>query len=303
MRKEEGRPQKPGADKWPLVIPQKLLYTTTESRRTGRSAYHKMALVCPEIYGENALTIRPTIASDAACPCVVFALRREAMFFRRLRRRRRTFPGAPLPATFHDHGPRTVFLLETGVGAASVQRALSWLLSGPLIDGVPYRPTLVVSAGFSGALTSGYNVGDLIVAEDVCDSDGVCRSVTWPVASVSYSRGRLLTIRNIVGSPKEKRRLGEQSGAVAVDMETAVVADLCAAAGVPFGCLRAISDNADTYLSENLLALLQGGGVRPVRLLAAVLRRPRLIAELIRLGADTRKAAKRLAGGLEELLG
>jgi adenosylhomocysteine nucleosidase len=160
-----------------------------------------------------------------------------------------------------------------------------------------------VSAGFSGALTSSFNVGDLIVADEVCDGDGKCLAVTRPLTSVSCSRGRLLTIRNIVGSPKEKRLLGDQSGAVAVDMETAVVADLCTAAGIPFGCLRAISDDADTYLSESLLALLQGGAVRPARLLAAVLRRPALIGELIRLGAHTRLAAKRLAVGLEELLG
>jgi nucleoside phosphorylase len=181
--------------------------------------------------------------------------------------------------------------------------ALAWLLSGPRIDDVPYRPTWIVSAGFSGALTSGLHVGDLIVADDVCDGDGVCWPATWPIAATPYHHGRLLTVPNIVGPPEEKRRLGLRSGAVAVDMETAVVANLCAKANVPFGCLRAISDDADTHLSESLLALLQGGRVRPTRLLTAVLRRPALIAELIRLGAHTRKAARRLAIGLEELLG
>jgi adenosylhomocysteine nucleosidase len=253
---------------------------------------------------EHPLTLRPgNLSSDAACPCVLFALRLEAMFFRRMRPRRRRFLDAPVPAAFHGDGPRNVLLLETGVGAAAMERALAWLLSGPRLDDVPYRPTLIVSAGFSGALTSGLHVGDLIVAEDVCDDDGTCRPATWPITAVSYPRSRLLTIRNIVASPEEKRRLGERSGAVAVDMETAIVANLCSKAGVPFGCLRAISDDADTFLSESLLAVLQGGRVRPARLLAAVLQRPSLIAELMRLGAHTRKAARRLAVGLEELLG
>jgi adenosylhomocysteine nucleosidase len=225
------------------------------------------------------------------------------MFFRRKRPRRLLFPAAPVPATFHGEGRRTFLLLETGVGAAAMQRALTWLLSCPRIDGVPYRPTLIVSAGFSGAILSGLRIGDLIVADDVCDGAGVCRPATWPNTATPYPRGRLLTVPNIVGSPKEKRRLREQSGAVAVDMETAIVAELCAAASAPFGCLRAISDDADTYLSESLLAVLQGGRVRPARLLAAVLRRPALIGELARLGAHTRKAAKRLAVGLEQLLG
>jgi adenosylhomocysteine nucleosidase len=225
------------------------------------------------------------------------------MFFRRLRPRRRTLAGSPLPAAFHGDGSRTVLLLETGAGAAAMENALVWLLSGPRIDGIPYRPTVLVSAGFSGAVVSGLRVGDLIVAEDVCDGDGVCRPITWPVATGPYRRGRLLTVGTIIGSPDEKRSLGERSGAVAVDMETAVAARLCGEAGVPFGCLRAISDDVDASLSESLLDLLQAGRVKPARLLAAVLRRPPLIAELMRLGAHTRKAAWELAVGLETLLG
>jgi adenosylhomocysteine nucleosidase len=252
---------------------------------------------------EEAVTLQPgNIPSDAACPCIVFALRREAMYFRRMRRQRRRFPAAPLPAAFHGDGARTVLVVETGVGAAAMERALAWLLSGPPIDGLPYRPTVVVSAGFSGAVVSGLRVGDLIVANEVYDGAGVCRPATWPRAAAAYRPYRILTVPHIVGSPAEKRRLGERTGAAAVDMESAVVAQTCGGAAVPFGCLRAISDDVDTNLSEGLLAVLQGGGVQPTRLIAAVLRRPALIAELMRLGAQTRKAARQLAVGLEELL-
>ncbi len=240
--------------------------------------------------------------TQTACPCVVFALGREAMFFRRKRPRRRAFPGAPVRAAFHGDGSRTILLLESGVGASAMEIALSWLLSGPPLDGVPYRPSLVLSAGFSGAVVAGLNVGDLILASEVCDADGVCRPATWPVGGSSFRRGRILTVPNLIGAPEEKRRLGERSGAVALDMETAVVARLCGEAGVPFGCLRVISDDVDTYLSESLLGVLRDGRVGPGRLAAAVLRRPMLVAELTRLGAHTRTAARRLSEGLEEML-
>jgi hypothetical protein len=224
------------------------------------------------------------------------------MFFRRTRRRRRAFPAAPIAAAFHGDGSRTILLLEAGVGAAAMEKALAWLLSGPPLDGVPYRPSFVLSAGFSGAVVAGLKVGDLILADEVCDADGVPRPATWPAGDSSFRRGRILTVPNLIGAPAEKRRLGERSGAVAVDMETAVVARLCGAAGVPFGCLRVISDDVDTPLSEALLGVLRHGRVGLVRLLAAVLRRPALVAELLRLGAHTRKAAGRLAAGLDELL-
>ncbi len=242
------------------------------------------------------------LSADASCPCVVFALRREAMFFRRMRPRRRSFPGAPVPAAFHGDDSRTVLLLETGVGITAMEAALSWLLSGPTVDGVPFRPAAVLSAGFSGAITPGLRVGDLILADAVCDGDGASWPATWPTRIGPHPRGRLLTVPALVGRPEEKRRLGERSGAVAVDMETAALGRMCQAGGVPFGCLRVISDDVDTYLSEALLGVLASGRVRPGRLAAAVLRRPALIAELLRLGAHTRKAARRLACGLEELL-
>ncbi len=183
-----------------------------------------------------------------------------------------------------------------------MERALAWLLSGPPLDGVPYRPSLVLSAGFSGAVVPGLGVGDLVLASEVCDANGAAWPATWPTGDSPHRRGRLLTVPHILGAPAEKRRLGERSGAVAVDMETAVVARLCTAAGVPFGCLRVISDDVDTPLSEALLDVLRDGRVRPARLAAAVLRRPSLMAELLRLAAHTRKAAKRLAEGLDGLL-
>jgi adenosylhomocysteine nucleosidase len=244
----------------------------------------------------------PSAWDFTGCPCIVFAVSREAMCFRRLWPRRRPFPVAPVPAAFHGDESRTVLVVETGIGPAATDKALAWLLSGPMIDGVPFRPACVLSAGFSGAVAPGLSVGDLILGSELGDAAGGVWPATWPDATPAIPHGRLLTLASIVGRPEEKRRLGERTGAVAVDMETAVLARRCTEAGVPFGCLRAISDGVDTPLSESLLAVMAGGRVGPGRLAAAVLRRPALIAELLRLEKDTRLAARRLAVGLEELL-
>ena len=216
--------------------------------------------------------------------------------------RRRVFAGAPIPAAFHGDASRTVLVVETGVGAAAMEKALSWLLPEPPIDGGSFRPSLVLTAGFSGALVPGLKVGDLILADEIVGADGVSWPATWPPGASPLRRGRLLTTAKLVGRPEEKRRLGKCSRAVAVDMESVVAAQLCSAADVPFGSLRAISDDVDTPLSETLLGVLGDGRVRPGWLAAAILRRPWLIAELLRLSSNTRKAAKRLAVGLVDLL-
>ncbi len=241
-------------------------------------------------------------------PCVLFALRREAMFFRREFPPHQRFAGAPCRAHFSGPSWLTVLVLETGMGPEATERALGWALNSPSLGGVPYRPGLVLSAGFSGALQPDRQVGDLILATEVVDGRGSAWPATWPADlgpgewRPPLHRGRLLSLAEMVADAAGKRRLGTEHQAVAVDMETAVVARLCQRAGVPFGCLRAISDDDDTALSPQLAGVLRGGRVSPWRLAAAVARRPALVGELWRLAWDTRRAARQLALGLGELL-
>src|SRR5262249_51238756 len=156
---------------------------------------------------------------------------------------------------------RPVLVLETGVGTGRVRDALGWLLGGPA--GRPVRPAFVLCAGFSGALQPAWRVGDGLLASEVADLDGGLWPAARPGRPAALPRGRLLTAPRLVGTPAEKKELGKRHGAAAVDMETAAVARACAERGVPFGCVRAISDDADAALSPRLVSLLAGGRVAP----------------------------------------
>ena len=85
-------------------------------------------------------------------------------------------------------------------------------------------------------------------------------------------------------------------------MESAAFAKRCSEKGVPFGVLRAVSDDAGTPLSPALASLLAGGTVSPWRLVRAIAKQPTLIAELIRLGRHTKHASRQLGAALGELL-
>jgi adenosylhomocysteine nucleosidase len=227
-------------------------------------------------------------------PCVVFALRRESMRFRRDYPYQKRFPGAPCRAQFRGLPSQTVLMLETGLGAAAMETALRWCLNSPCFGEVPYRPRFILSAGFSGALRPEQKVGDLVLATDVIDQSGNC----WPAVpppALPCLHGRLLTATELVGDPQEKLRLGQATGAVAVDMESAVVARLCHEHKVPFACLRVISDDLSTPLSSHLLALLRRGRVSPAQLAWQVVQHPALVAELWRLAGQTRRAAHQFA--------
>jgi adenosylhomocysteine nucleosidase len=126
---------------------------------------------------------------------------------------------------------------------------------------------------------------------------------TYPLPeSKRLIRGRLLTADCLIAAPEEKRRLGERYQADAVDMESALFAARCTQAGIPFGCVRAISDEVTTPLSPALVALLSGSTVSPWRVLTALLRQPCLLRELLRLARDTKQAARQLGQALTESL-
>jgi adenosylhomocysteine nucleosidase len=172
----------------------------------------------------------------------------------------------------------------------------------------PYRPSLVLSTGFAGALLPGFRIGDIILAAEVTDLYGNRWATTWPgelpprEGRPSLYRGRLVSAPHLVGRPEEKQALGRQHDALAVDMETATVAQLCSEQGVSFGCVRSISDDMSTELSPRLLSLLAGERVSPLRVLAALATTPGLAGELWRLARHTRRAAHQLGIALGELL-
>jgi len=219
-------------------------------------------------------------------PCVIFALAREASAFYQHFKPRRRFSAAPCRARLC--GP--VLVLESGLGARATDRALNWL---------PYRPKVIISAGYCGALREHFRVGDILLANEVVDTSGGRWPVTWPAVS---QNGRLLTAAALAADPVQKRQLGQDYNAAAVDMETARVARWCAEQDIPFASVRAVSDDLQTALSPQLVALLSGGRVSPLRLLASVARQPRLVGELWRLAQNTRLASARLALALGELL-
>jgi len=241
-------------------------------------------------------------------PCVLFALRREARPFYREFRPHQRFRGARCRARFCGPPWLTVLALEMGVGAAHARQAAEWVLGSPVLGNLPYRPRIVLSAGFSGALSEDYRVGDILLASEVVDTEGSSWPTTWPESLPAGAwrpllhRGRLLTATAVVSSPEEKRALGEKHQAVAVDMESAYLARLCKERGVPFGCIRSISDDWQTPLSPRLARLLAGGRVAPVRVVMALAASPRLAGEMWRLARATRVAADQLGKALGELL-
>ena len=89
-------------------------------------------------------------------------------------------------------------------------------------------------------------------------------------------RGPILTADRVVRLPDDKRSLFERYGALAVDMETFAVAEVCARCQTPFASIRAINDTADESLPRDVEYLLnqKTGAARLGAAIGSMLNRP-----------------------------
>jgi adenosylhomocysteine nucleosidase len=144
----------------------------------------------------------------------------------------------------------------------------------------------VVSFGLAGGLHDGLACGEVLDATRVIDLDG---SVLWegePLGAAGATRGTILAVDTVVDDPAERRRLHEQTGADAIDMESGALART----GRLAGCLRAISDTPDRPLGPLSEVLNANGKLRPAGI-ARALAAPRRTGRAL---ADVRHALTRL---------
>ena len=163
-----------------------------------------------------------------------------------------------------------------------------------------HRFDLIVSAGACGALAPDLASGDLVVPEVVVDGAGG----RWPAAPLRRvaAAGTLLTVVDVVETAAEKSRLWLQTGARAVDMESAHILAWAAAHGVPGAVIRGVSDGAERGVPAALAASVgDDGRVRPLRAVTAALARGAGFSDLVELRAGTATALKSVAAALATL--
>lgn len=171
----------------------------------------------------------------------------------------------------------------------------------------------LVSFGIAGGLDPSLGPGVIVIAERVIAPDGETYACFEPWLSRllrhdgGFDCGPILGSDDAVLKPVRKARLFRQHGAIAVDMESHAVARVAKASGLPFIAVRAIGDPAGRAIPRAALAgLAPDGRTRALPVLAALLRRPKDLAGLLRIARDTNTALaalKRAANsGLLEVL-
>jgi adenosylhomocysteine nucleosidase len=121
-------------------------------------------------------------------------------------------------------------------------------------------------------------------------------------ASGDVHCGTLLTVDQVVRTPKDRQLLFQRTGALAADMETFAVAEVCAARQVPFYSIRVVNDTADQALPHDVEHLLaqKTAAARLGAAFGAVLQRPASAKDMYQLRENALVASGRLARFLAE---
>ncbi len=167
------------------------------------------------------------------------------------------------------------------VAYSKIGKVFATLTATILIE--KFECDMLLFSGVAGAIADDLKIGDLVIADGLCQHDlditafghpygyvpegEVCiptdvdlRNIAKKVAlekGLSLKEGVIATGDQFVANPERKDWIGETFKAHALEMEGASVAVVCDALNVPFFILRAISDSADMDAGFDFDAFLE----------------------------------------------
>jgi len=205
---------------------------------------------------------------------------------------------SPLKIISGSYSSSEILLVQTGMGGGNAEAAFH-----PVVE--EYRPDVIASVGFGGALYNGASIGELVWASKVLSYDGTgIDAIEVPGAAeiagrlsdrVEMHGGCVITLGRRMKKSEVQRILPRGLPFAVCDMETFPLARLAIGSGLPFLGVRSVTDRAGEDIPEELYDVCdEDGNYRLSRALGSLLRKPGLIPEAIKLGRASRLASENL---------
>jgi adenosylhomocysteine nucleosidase len=161
----------------------------------------------------------------------------------------------------------------------------------------------IVSFGVAGGLAPGLKPGSCVVGSTILSNTfSLATDDAWSrkllTALPEAVHAPILGVGAPVAQPDAKRALYVKTGAIAVDMESHVVARTSAEFGVPMVAIRVITDPALRALPRSAIAAIRANGTTDVAAMCrSVMRRPRDLPALMQTAFDAWSARAMLLRG------
>ena len=193
------------------------------------------------------------------------------------------------------HGVRMI-LVANGAGpklAAKAAEIASRAVTGSGLSSS--RIDAIASVGFCGALRSELDVNGIVIGSQLLD---LAQNRTFPCAAVTsnlpFVSGSILSQNRIANNAAEKQQLSVH-GTMAVEMEAAGVAAYAEKAGLPFVCIKVVSDGVNESFPFDLNEMrTTEGRIARGKIGLYVLKHPTLLPKLLELKRRSDRAARTL---------
>ncbi len=225
--------------------------------------------------------------ADRASTAFICAMPMEIVpLVKKLSLAKATIAGVPVRTGALDGQP--VVAIVTGMGTELARTKTTELLDAADVE-------RVVVVGITGALENETPIGTLVMPAVVVNSHTGEEYTPTPMGDVTPT-GKMWTTDSLTTNPDELVRL-RADGVVSLDMETAAIAEVCEARGIPWSVFRVISDRAsDGSVDEEVFRLSNQDGTPNPRAVARYFaKHPGKIPQMLRLAKGARLATQRAA--------
>lgn len=187
---------------------------------------------------------------------------------------------------------KDIYLCLSGMGYDSAQQATTQLLK--------LEVDALISWGVAGSIDQSLKSGDLLIVQSIITNDASYSIredwLTRLKTQLHFTKiGDIASVTDICATVIDKNNLSAKSGAIAVDMESAAIAELATANKIDFLVLRAIADDANTSIPEVVVNHTDGlGRPQTIPFIISCLEKPGQIKQLLTLAKCYKQALKTL---------
>jgi nucleoside phosphorylase len=193
-------------------------------------------------------------------------------------------------ASFHAGAVegRPVVAVVTGMGTELATAGVTRLLDR-------FEVEWVLVVGITGALESETPIGTLVLPEIVQNSETGATFRPTAIGGATH-RGTMWTTNGLTTDAVDLARL-RAAGVVSLDMETAAIAEVCEARGIPWSVFRVISDRAnDGTVDDEVFRLSnQDGTPNPAAIERFIAEHPERLPLLAEMAENASLATHRAA--------
>ena len=184
-----------------------------------------------------------------------------------------------------------VVVAQAGVGKVNAALTAQTMI-------LMFKTDCVINIGVAGGLEPSLKIGDVVVADKVCEHDmdttalgdlpgfitgldRVYMDADKEITNLLYEASNEIGIHTIIGTvasgdqfistPGQRTKIIDTFNGYAAEMEGASIGHVCTMNGVPFGVLRAISDGANDESTMDFPTFVQMAADRSIEIIKLML--------------------------------